>query len=673
MVCKVSVVVPVYNSGPRVNRCVASLDRQSLRPDEFEVIFVDDGSTDDTPDRLRRIASLRPNVRVEAIPNSGWPSRPRNVGTDLARGAYVLYMDHDDELGDEALERLHAFATAQSSDVVVAKEVAVGRRSLDADMFRQNLPKARVVDDKLLQLLTVHRLFRTEFLRAEKIRFRERVGLLEDHVFAVEAYLKAGVVSVLADYPSYRWITHSDRSNNSSRLPSIDGYFANIGDSIDVVEAYTEPGRERDEMYLRWLRDTLAANCGPRLVRRPEDYRQRWLAHARELVESRFSERLDLQLPPMHRARVRLLRSGDVHGLEALAHASANTTSRPDLVAHEWRDGVLHLHARTVMVDGSDKPVAFERVGGRVMRVWSLDHPVAAPGGLMDVTEVLATARVELKAHNRDSAVEWYLPGTSQVEVIEQDGQLVLVGDVRSVVDPHTAALGHPLEAGVWDFVVRLTALGHDSNRRLMAPKARAAAALVSDTPLVVYRTKNGALSLDVGQRVRTIVGTAGVTPAGAHVAHTADGTHLRVDLPRVHVHGRTELTGHLRLDSAVLEGHVDLPARMVADTYGARLEFYLTALAGEYPLRAEFLGRTTQPFLRLQVADGGSVSLTAVVPESTTAAATNTLQPSRRESDRPAAKRWKAKPPSWLRRVIRRIPGARTVARRTRRVRRVR
>ncbi len=48
MPVKVSVIVPVYNPGPYIEDCIASLLRQSLPPDEYEVIFVDDGSTDAT-------------------------------------------------------------------------------------------------------------------------------------------------------------------------------------------------------------------------------------------------------------------------------------------------------------------------------------------------------------------------------------------------------------------------------------------------------------------------------------------------------------------------------------------------------------------------------------------------------------------------------------------------
>src|SRR3954469_11880821 len=84
----VTVVVPVYNTGEFIEPCIRSLLDQSLPADRYEVIFVDDGSTDETPARLGRLAAEASNVHVFHIPNSGWPGKPRNVGIDNAQGDY---------------------------------------------------------------------------------------------------------------------------------------------------------------------------------------------------------------------------------------------------------------------------------------------------------------------------------------------------------------------------------------------------------------------------------------------------------------------------------------------------------------------------------------------------------------------------------------------------------
>ncbi|MBA3528324.1 MAG: glycosyltransferase family 2 protein, partial [Propionibacteriaceae bacterium] len=123
MLVKVSVIVPVFNPGVYLDPCVRSLLAQSLPPEELELIFVDDGSTDDSPQRLRELAASHSHVRVVTIPNSGWPGKPRNVGTDAARGEYVMFVDQDDALEPESLERMYTLGAANEADAVLGKVI----------------------------------------------------------------------------------------------------------------------------------------------------------------------------------------------------------------------------------------------------------------------------------------------------------------------------------------------------------------------------------------------------------------------------------------------------------------------------------------------------------------------------------------------------------------------
>src|SRR3954447_21364658 len=200
---KVSVVVPVYNPGEYIGPLLASLLAQSLPAGECELVFVDDGSTDGTAERLAALAAEHAHVRFAAIPRSGWPGRPRNVGIDLARGEYVFLADHDDRLGVEALERLYAMAVADDADVVIGKVVGHGK-GVPRDVFRRNrhgLTAAEVP----FSLLAPHKLFRRAFLEEQGLRFPEERRRLEDHAFVVPAFFAARRISILADYPCYHW------------------------------------------------------------------------------------------------------------------------------------------------------------------------------------------------------------------------------------------------------------------------------------------------------------------------------------------------------------------------------------------------------------------------------------------------------------------------------------
>ncbi len=131
---KVSVIVPVYNPGSDIDDLLDSLLGQTMPAGELELIFVDDGSTDATPARLDELAAAHRHVRVQHIPNSGWPGKPRNLGIDMAQGEYVFFADNDDWLEADAIERLYATAVQDRADIVIGKVVGHGKQRAAADL-----------------------------------------------------------------------------------------------------------------------------------------------------------------------------------------------------------------------------------------------------------------------------------------------------------------------------------------------------------------------------------------------------------------------------------------------------------------------------------------------------------------------------------------------------------
>lgn len=102
---RLSVVVPVYNVEPYLRKCVDSLLDQDLTEDEYEIVLVDDGSTDQCGAICDAYASRHPHVVALHQPNGGL-SAARNSGIDVARGNYVMFVDSDDSLEPKVLKAL---------------------------------------------------------------------------------------------------------------------------------------------------------------------------------------------------------------------------------------------------------------------------------------------------------------------------------------------------------------------------------------------------------------------------------------------------------------------------------------------------------------------------------------------------------------------------------------
>src|SRR6476619_6970896 len=236
-VLKVSVIVPVYNPGHNIDDCISSLLGQSLPPDEYEVIFVDDGSSDGTETRLDALAAEHEHVRVEHIPNSGWPGRPRNIGIEMARGEYVYFVDNDDWIGTDALKRLYGRAQRDEADIVIGRVVGEGK-FVARTIFKRDRKDVTLEWPPLLRLLTPHKLFRKAMLDEHAIRFPEGRRRLEDHVLTMHAYFHAQHISVLARYPCYHWVLRDDGENASTGEFDAAGYYGNEREVLDLVDEH---------------------------------------------------------------------------------------------------------------------------------------------------------------------------------------------------------------------------------------------------------------------------------------------------------------------------------------------------------------------------------------------------------------------------------------------------
>lgn len=238
MSCKVSIIIPVYNSELFMITCIESLMNQTLK--ECEYIFVNDGSTDNTRTILESYKSNNPKIKVLHQKNQG-VSMARNSGIALAEGEFIGFVDSDDTIEPDMFERLYGAAIQFNCDVVVSNfENETGKHRgitsysfpnntrLDRDFIsKQVLPYFLKADD----LNTVcTKLYKAAVLREAKVVFPEKVALGEDGYFNIH-FLSVADSMVYLNYTGY---LYKERAGSATRNIGEKDYFKR---AVEVYES----------------------------------------------------------------------------------------------------------------------------------------------------------------------------------------------------------------------------------------------------------------------------------------------------------------------------------------------------------------------------------------------------------------------------------------------------
>lgn len=115
---KISVIVPIYNTEKYLDSCIQSVLNQTYST--WELILIDDGSTDQSGAIADKYEQIEKRIRVVHKENAG-VSNARNHGLDIAKGEYVTFLDADDELTPDCLEKMLTIAINEQADIVAGR------------------------------------------------------------------------------------------------------------------------------------------------------------------------------------------------------------------------------------------------------------------------------------------------------------------------------------------------------------------------------------------------------------------------------------------------------------------------------------------------------------------------------------------------------------------------
>lgn len=191
----ISVIIPAYNSEETLGSCLASIFRQTYS--NLEIILIDDGSTDATPQICDTFAKENPFVEVIHLAKNGGPSNARNTGLTHATGKYISFIDSDDEILPTYFETLLEIAKEYDSDIsAVSYQIIKSGKTPKQVYDRTNIvsfDKESAISDLLYQKnldsSQCCKLFKREVL--ENVYFPEQYKVYEDLLFIYKAFCQS--------------------------------------------------------------------------------------------------------------------------------------------------------------------------------------------------------------------------------------------------------------------------------------------------------------------------------------------------------------------------------------------------------------------------------------------------------------------------------------------------
>lgn len=198
-----SVIIPVYNTGIYLKRCVESVCNQTLR--DLELIIVDDGSAQETADICDELAASDTRIRVTHTKNNG-VSVARNIGLSIAQGDYIGFVDSDDWIEADMYQSMIQTAMRDNSQVVVCDAVTKRLGNPDEQDVALEELKDCILTKEQIKPAMLTRLAgsawrciyrRTDMPCFASLRFPEGLKFSEDRIFNIKAIGMANRISYI--------------------------------------------------------------------------------------------------------------------------------------------------------------------------------------------------------------------------------------------------------------------------------------------------------------------------------------------------------------------------------------------------------------------------------------------------------------------------------------------
>ena len=254
---KISVIIPVYNVENYLRECLDSITSQTVK--DIEIICIDDGSTDNSPEILKEYQKKDSRIKIITKENGG-QATARNLGIKEAQGEYIAFIDSDDFIESEMLEKLYTKAKDDNLDIAMCKIATYNNqtgeikdnvwyymlgifRDFEKEIFNHKDTKEFTCN---IAVTPYNKIYKTSLIKDNNILFPEGL-IFEDEKFFYDTYLRAKRVSVI---PEFLYYYRVNRKGSTVDIEKENDYTDIIEISKQIRQTFKETNNYEDYKYL---------------------------------------------------------------------------------------------------------------------------------------------------------------------------------------------------------------------------------------------------------------------------------------------------------------------------------------------------------------------------------------------------------------------------------------
>ncbi len=225
---KLSVIIPVYNTGKYLPKCLDSILNQSI--DDFEVIVVNDGSKDNSVDIIKEYVEKYKDKIVFLDKKNGGQGSARNLAIKHAKGEYIGFVDSDDFIDSNMYEKMYEVAKNNKSDIVICNTTDFYEKDNSEEVVKLDFKSNVSNEEAIIKCVPciLNKIYKKDLLTKSKFTFNESIWY-EDLSYSIIMLMIAKKINFIED-PFYYYLHRNSSTMNNN----------NAQKNLNIIKAYDE-------------------------------------------------------------------------------------------------------------------------------------------------------------------------------------------------------------------------------------------------------------------------------------------------------------------------------------------------------------------------------------------------------------------------------------------------